>query len=198
MCNHYRNDPERIAGWAEFAGYRIPVEPPSIDADAWPRREALVARTIDGIATLDVMRWGVPQTLPGKRPGSTITMHVTNVRNLESPFWRAMLNDPQRRCLVPFKEFAEPVIGGGRREHWFSTERPVACFAGIWRPHEVGHVFAFLTTAPNPLVAPLHPKAMPVILAAEDERIWLCAPTEEALALVSAYPSQLMHVATPG
>lgn len=41
-------------------------------------------------------------------------------------------------------------------------------FAGIWRPSEVGDVYACPTCEPNPLVAPLHPKAMPVILHRED------------------------------
>lgn len=30
-------------------------------------------------------------------------------------------------------------------------------------------MFAFLTTGPKPLVAPIHPKAMPVLLDEEDE-----------------------------
>ncbi len=34
-------------------------------------------------------------------------------------------------------------------------------------------VYAFCTTEPNPLVAPKHPKAMPVILLAEDQERWL-------------------------
>jgi putative SOS response-associated peptidase YedK len=45
-------------------------------------------------------------------------------------------------------------------------------------------VFAFLTTVPNAVVAPIHPKAMPVILTADDEiDVWLRAPAAEAMAL---------------
>ena len=55
-------------------------------------------------------------------------------------------------------------------------------------------MFAFLTTEPNSVVAPIHPKAMPVILHDEDEERWLRAPAEEALELVSPYPAQLMSV----
>lgn len=44
-------------------------------------------------------------------------------------------------------------------------------------------------------MAPKHPKAMPVILLAEDQERWLNAPVEEALSLLTAYPSQLMSVA---
>ena len=69
------------------------------------------------------------------------------------------------------------------------------CFAGLWKLDEDhDRVYAFCTTEPNPLVAPKHPKAMPVILLAEDQERWLTAPIQEALGLLSAYPSQLMSV----
>src|SRR3546814_1757253 len=76
-----------------------------------------------------MLQWGVPRTIPGKRPGSMITKRVTNVRNLASPFWRSMLSKPEQRCLVPFTRFAEPKPNAGREEIWFSvTGTPVAAF----------------------------------------------------------------------
>ena len=45
------------------------------------------------------------------------------------------------------------------------------------------------------LVAPVHPKAMPVVLHAEDEEYWPRADLDQALALVAPYPSQLMAMA---
>jgi putative SOS response-associated peptidase YedK len=45
-------------------------------------------------------------------------------------------------------------------------------------------LFAFLTTEPNAVVAPIHPKAMPVILTTPDEiETWLTAPAADALRL---------------
>jgi putative SOS response-associated peptidase YedK len=221
MCNHYANHPDAQAllqTWREYIAWSLPpkIAPPStqLEEEIWPRREAAVVRQSAeaGGAFVDVMTWGVPLSLPGKRPGTIVTKHVTNVRNLASPFWRSMLAKPEQRCLVPFTRFAEPKMGAGREEHWFTiNDRPVSAFAGVWRWAELpkqpalalggekeapvaAKVFAFLTCEPNPLVAPLHPKAMPVILAEADYHRWLTADWDEAKTLVTPFPSQLMAV----
>jgi putative SOS response-associated peptidase YedK len=193
MCNHYRLREDLIPTWAEYAGFNVRAT--ARDTDAWPRRQAAIARIDDGARVIDTMQWGVPLTMPGKREGTTVTKRITNVRNLTSSFWKSMLATPARRCLVPFSEFAEPKIGHGREEHWFTVnDRPVGAFAGIWRPTEEGDAFAFLTTEPNPLVAPLHPKAMPVVLDEADYDRWLTADYADAIALAQPFPSQLMAV----
>jgi putative SOS response-associated peptidase YedK len=196
MCNHYRLHPEALPSWREYIGYREPEgEWSETKIDIWPKYEAVVARHEEGAQVLDRMAWGVPTTVKGKS-GKPLTKHVTNVRNLTSPFWKSMLANPARRCLVPFSQFAEPKIGQGREEHWFAiNDAPVSCFAGIWRPSEAGNVFAFLTCEPNALVAPLHPKAMPVILHPEDYETWLTTDYDGACALAQPFPSQLMGVA---
>jgi hypothetical protein len=57
---------------------------------------------------------------------------------------------------------------------WFDDDRPLVAFAGIWtefkgergtksKPVPGPHlVYGFLTTSPNAVVEPIHPKAMPV------------------------------------
>jgi putative SOS response-associated peptidase YedK len=73
------------------------------------------------------------------------------------------------------------------------ASRPLVAFAGIWtewtgvrgtkaNPVAGSHLlYGFLTTEPNDVVAPVHPKAMPVILTSLDEYdISLRAPWEEA------------------
>ena len=196
MCNHYRNNPDAIPTWREYIG-AAPYEGEwsDIKVDVWPKYQAIIARVEGEQTILDSMAWGVPFTMPGKQKGFTITKRVTNVRNLSSPFWRSMLNNPAQRCLVPFSSFAEPKPKAGREECWSTvTDAPVAAFAGIWRQSIEGKVFAFLTCEPNPLVAPIHPKAMPVILHPEDYDDWLSLPYDDACSLVTAFPSQLMAV----
>jgi hypothetical protein len=85
MCNHYRNDPvarQSLATWREYIGYDLASHNPEVPTDAWPKRLALVVRNAGETKVPDVMTWGVPLTVPSKRPGTTISKHVTNVRNL--------------------------------------------------------------------------------------------------------------------
>lgn len=190
MCNRYRLRGKEI-DVAHAMG--IPIEgevnlPPD---ELFPKRPALVVRSSDGVRRGDVLNWGFPPPVGARGP-------VTNVRNLTSPFWRASLAAPARRCLIPASEFCEwQGVAGAKTARWFAVpSQPIFAFAGIWRPSEGdGGVFAMLTCEPNALVAPIHPKAMPVILHPEDYQRWLTAPWGDAESLAAPFPSQLMTIA---
>ncbi len=192
MCNHYRNLEKEIRDWAAIER-AIVADIAEASEDVWPRRKGAVMRMVDGQRQIDALQWGVPLKMKGKRPGTTVTKRITNVRNLDSNFWRSMLTTPANRCLVPFTQFAEPKPNAGREECWFTvTEASVSAFAGIWRETEEGPAYAFLTCPPNPLVKPIHPKAMPVILHPEDYGRWLDG--NDAAEFQEPFPSQLMAV----
>jgi putative SOS response-associated peptidase YedK len=112
------------------------------------------------------------------------------LRDKECPaaaHWRAWLK-PENRCIVPANSFseyaAEPNPETGRKDVvWFALndDRPWFAFAGIWTEYRGGRgtkskpsgpplVYGFLTTSPNDVVEPIHPKAMPVILTTDEER----------------------------
>jgi len=60
-------------------------------------------------------------------------------------------------------------------------------------------LFAFLTTASNDVVRPIHAKAMPVILTkSEDWDLWLSGSIAEAIALQRPLPNELLQIVATG
>jgi putative SOS response-associated peptidase YedK len=157
---------------------------PSFPAIFPDQMAPIVRNAEDGNRELVLARWGMPG--PVQYGG----LPVTNIRNISSPHWRGWLS-LKNRCIVPATAFCEYADGKPRRSPtWFALgdDRPLFAFAGLWTPwrgvrgpksapvdgeHEL---FGFLTTEPNTIVAPIHPKAMPVILTTPEEvDLWLGA-----------------------
>jgi putative SOS response-associated peptidase YedK len=137
---------------------------------------------------------------------------VTNVRNVSSPHWRRWLG-VENRCVVPFTSFAENELrpDGSRPPAWFALDenRPLAFFAGIWtrwtsvrkvkEGETTNDLFAFLTTEPNAIVAPIHTKAMPVILRTQEEvDLWMTASGKDALMLQRPLPDNALRIVARG
>lgn len=195
MCNLYRirTNQEAIREAARAMHDRLGNLPPTLDV--YPDYPAPIVRAgADGEREMVMARWGMP-TPPIYVKGDHDT-GVTNIRNVSSPHWRRWLG-VEHRCVVPatsFSEYGPRPAGGGRRPLvWFAVDEdePLFFMAGLsarWhgkrkaKEDAVDHeLFAFLTCDPNSIVAPIHPKAMPVILTEPNEvETWLTAPWEAA------------------
>lgn len=203
MCNlynHTRSVDELRGLFADLDNRSGNLQP----GDVYPDQSAPIIRSDGGSLVLQIARWGLPS--PAQfHSKSGIDKGVTNVRNASSAHWRRWLR-PENRCLVPLTRFAEP-RGKGLGNAWFETpaDRP-AFFAGIWvsqwrslRKLKDGEttddLYAFLTGEPNAVVAPIHPKAMPVILTEPDEwKAWMSAPWAEAKSLQRPLGDNLLRL----
>jgi putative SOS response-associated peptidase YedK len=216
MCNLYalRKSQDEIRLFTRAMRDRLGNLPilPSI----FPDQEAPVARLgADGRRELVKMRWGMP-TPTAYRTGP-IDRGVTNIRNPLSPHWRELLA-PEHRCIVPATGFCEPTdrpdpATGKKIWTWFARDnsRPLFAFAGLWcrwrgvrgtKKDPIGgehELFAFLTTAANDTVRPVHAEAMPVILISPEAiEMWLTAPIERALRLQRPLPADYLRIVARG
>jgi putative SOS response-associated peptidase YedK len=167
----------------------------------------IVRRGAEGERELVPARWGMPG--PPQFGGQP----VTNIRNVASPHWRGWLG-ARNRCVVPATSFCEYADTKPRKTPiWFALaeDRPLFAFAGLWTrwrgargpksaPVEGEHeLYGILTTAANAVVAPIHPKAMPVILTTPAEvDLWLEGDTAAALALQRPLPDEALAIAAKG
>jgi len=171
MCNLYsltkgQQAIRDLAGAMRDVSGNLPLFPGIFPDYAAP----IVRNAPDGVRELSTARWGMPSPVFALK-GRNSDPGVTNVRNISSPHWRRWLG-VESRCVVPFTSFSEnePLPDGSRPPVWFASDeiRPLAFFAGIWtrwksvRKVKEGvtenDLFAFLTTEPNAVVAPVHPQ----------------------------------------
>ena len=155
----------------------------------YPGQPGPIVTSDAGGRVLSKARWGIPAWKPGIRD-------ITNIRNLDSNFWKSRLADPANRCLVPVTSFCEWTGEKGSKEKvWFAvSDTPVFVFAGIRIMADDEPRYAFLTCEPNALVAPVHPKAMPVILPPDSYREWLECDFSGVKALAAPYPADAMEI----
>lgn len=177
----------------------------------FPDYPAPIVRNQPDGRELTMARWGMPSpafALKGRKSDAG----VTNIRNVSSPHWRRWLG-VEHRCVVPFTSFAEHehLPDGSKPPIWFALDesRPLACFAGIWanwtsvrkvkEGETTNDLFGFLTTEPNHVVGPYHPKAMPVILTTQQEMdLWMSAPATEAMKLQRPLQDGVLKVVLRG
>jgi putative SOS response-associated peptidase YedK len=161
-----------------------------------PGQEIPVITGSEGHRELILMTWGlVPYWAKDRRTGH----HPINARAeslTERPMFSHLLEG--RRCLIPASGFFEwKKTGKGKVPYYIHRKNDALfAFAGlydVWKGVEPSLCSCtIITTAPNPVVAPLHDR-MPAILHQEDEAVWLAGrlPDQETLSRILApYPAE--------
>lgn len=158
-------------------------------SEIYPNRLAPILRKRENEFKVEGSIWGL-------KPPPNINRPITNVRNLSSPFWQDLLNNKNNRCLVPAGAFCEWTgEKGSKRKVWFGLESEEQFFfAGVWKLNGNQSNYAFLTTEPNALIAPIHSKSMPVILKPNECEIWLNGNFKDITNLAKPFDASEMKI----
>jgi putative SOS response-associated peptidase YedK len=183
MCGRYT-----ITSNAEQLAARFGAAPADAEGGAAmgaalePRFNAAPTQTLPVILNqapeqIQLLRWGLVPRWAKDASGGAKMINVRAETVEEKPSFRDAVR--KRRCLVladSFYEWQQTPAGKVPMRIMLASGEPFA-FAGIWElwrdpQGELLRSFAIITTAPNPLVAPIHNR-MPAILRPEHERLWL-------------------------
>jgi putative SOS response-associated peptidase YedK len=185
-----------------FTRFTSPANDPEPRFNIAPTQTVHVIRADGDILAVADMRWGF---LPHwwREPLEAKKWSSFNAKSEEAaakPAFRSAIREA--RCLVPVSSFYEwKLKAGGDKQPYaigLVDDAPML-LGGIWNHwqglHEGQPVafdsFAILTTAANSFMTEIHSR-MPVIIQPSDAAAWMFGRLDEALALTSDFPAQLM------
>ncbi|MCC7271552.1 MAG: SOS response-associated peptidase [Alphaproteobacteria bacterium] len=201
MCGRYVHT-SNVEAIARLFGITGPLPNTAAHYNAAPGQDLPVVRRHPdtGERRLDALHWGL---VPSWAKDRKIAWKLINARAETIDTTGAFRSAFRlRRCLVPADGFYEWEKRGTKRQPWVFTmaDRTPFALAGLWegwRPEgseEWLRSFTVVTTAANPLVAPIHDR-MPAILPPAAWASWLgeepCAPAA-LKALLQPFPAAAM------
>ena len=200
MCGRYGfADPSRIrdryeiVNWQEFRD----LEPKYAAAPSqWL---PVIIQNKDGKNELKLMKWGLVPEWSGGTDIAKFTFNARAETVTKKPTYQKPLKF--KRCLIPATHFFEwKDTTEGKVPYCFKLKSDeMFSFAGLYDINDKAEEqqlisFTIITTAPNELVAPVHPR-MPVIFKKTTENIWL-DPTitdpEKLVGYLVTFPAALM------
>ena len=151
------------------------------------QKTPIVREGPDHARTLDLARFGIPTTLPGKS---------FNLINLMSEKAATRKDFRERRCVIPadgFYEWEENSKGEKQPRYIYPPEG-LFSLAGVWKDTPDGLAFSIFTTTPNERIRPFHHR-MPVILGHNAVSQWLAPESDpnELTSFFQPFPANLMR-----
>lgn len=139
----------------------------------------------EGAPRGELLRWGLVPPWAKSAQGAAKMINARVETVAERPAYRSAFE--RMRCLIladGFYEWQRRESGPKQPFHITASGRELFAFAGlwaVWHAPDGGTVRSctILTAAANPAIAPLHDR-MPVILAREQEALWLDPATPPA------------------
>lgn len=201
MCGRYiiRQQNKALREWEKYG------PPPFLESyNVAPTQQVPILRVAAGVVQFASVRWGL---VPFFTRGETPRYSTINAR-LETFETAASYRGPWRReqrCLQLASGFYEWHLDGhGRKSPYLITLADQGLFglAALWdRSTGAGGTVVescvHITMRANALMADIHntgdnPHRMPAIVRAEDRDAWLSGTPEEARAVLTPYPADLM------
>ena len=68
---------------ASLFGAQLPFDLPEVKSHTYPKGHGFIVRKLDGQRVVDAKSWGIPNRMPGKRPG-TFVVSTQNRHSYES------------------------------------------------------------------------------------------------------------------
>jgi putative SOS response-associated peptidase YedK len=169
-----------------------------------PTQQVPILRTKDAALEAAMVRWGLIPFFAKGEPGKFMTINA----RIETVHAAATYRGPWKRgqrCIQPASGFYEwHVDARGRKVPYLITvaDQEIFGFAGLWDRSikddgTVVESCAHITMPANELLADIHntgdhARRMPAVLHRKDYEAWLSGTIEEARALLTPYPAELM------
>ena len=201
MCGRYiiRQQAKAVREWEKYG------PPPFLESyNVAPTDAVTVLRIREDVPEYAKVRWGLIPFFARGEPPKFLTINARietfeSAASYKGPWWRG------QRCLQLASGFYEwHVDAHGRKAPYLITvaDQELFGFAALWdrSVKEDGTAIescVHITMPANELLADIHntgnnPHRMPAILRAEDREAWLSGTAEEARAVLTQYPADLM------
>ena len=151
------------------------------------QKTPIVREGADHARTLELAKFGIPTTIPGKS---------FNLINLMSEKAAKRKDFRERRCVIPADGFYEweKISEKEKQPHYIYPPEGLFSLAGVWKDTPDGLAFSIFTTTPNEMIGRFHHR-MPVILGHNAVAQWLAPESDpgELTSFFQPFPANLMR-----